>query len=622
MNSHYLRPGALILLLVSIYVLFIQYELQLHIFFIRSLQFDHFVYSFVIRYRSGPQIFYLLSLIFLRLSKTVIAEAKVNKIQIGTSILVFPLLILFLKIQQLKVDIFSLADPLTAISIGIIFLKFRLPHVLTTKETAGFVNPDLWLENESSFNWITNTGYINVLNPYQGMLIVGGAGSGKTYSLIEEIIRQAIKKGYTGFIYDYKYPELSNFVYATMTEIKGHKLHYYHLNFSDISRTHRINPIQPANLPVSAFAAEYASVILKNLKKEWVTHADFWADNAIAYLKAIIWYLKKHKPAYCSLPHVISLCMVDYPVILSLLSRDPECKAMVASLITAYNENAGSQVAGCISSLQTPIDKLNNPHIFWVLSGNDCDLDLNNPDHPAILTIGNNPQLAETISPVISLIASVIMKKMNQKNRLKGIFLLDEAPTLYIPDLKNLPNTGRSNKICTVYCCQDFSQMNVLYGADEARALRASLANQFIGLVNDVETAEITSRMFGHRQLEVKSLNASSASSEQSETNYTSGYSIQHQQKNLIEVNEIMTLETGMFIGKTTESKHAFFKGKPIISSKPNSAEVPAFKELLLASKATQADDLNLTTEKLLELNFRKIKNETEELIFDSYRRT
>ena len=641
-SSFQLRLIAFFLLFFSICTLFIQYEIKLDYYKITLLPADFYLSKLIIKHLLWPQFLYLTTLVIIVLSRPASSEDQHKKSSRLYMILIMPTIILFIFADNLKKSVYRFSDPVCIFCIGYFSLRLRLPAIFYGEPDFGIKNPASWHENEFSFNWKTGSGYINVLNPFQGILIVGAAGSGKTFSLIEEIIRQSLTKGYTGFIYDYKYPDLSNFVYSCIESFKRPDLNYYHINFSDITRTHRINPLHPDNLPVSAFAAEYAGVILKNLKKEWVTHADFWADNSIAYLKAIIWYLRKHAPEFCSLPHVICFCLHDYSVILTLLARDQECKAMISSLMTAFYENAGAQLAGCISSLQTPIDRLNNPLIFWVLSGNDCDLDLNNPAHPAILTIGNNPQLSATISPAISLVASVIMNKMNQKNKLKSIFLLDEAPTLYIPDLKNLPNTGRSNKICTVYCCQDFSQIDVLYGGDESRALRASLANQFIGLVNDTKTAEQTSRMFGQMEQKIKNINVSTGVTEKNDKNYSTGYSIQHQQKNLVEVNEIMTLETGMFIGKTTEAKNPFFKGKPILAPKPVCTETPVFKELniqavLIADNDRQIReiknilpsgnviDIKIETgyiEKLLAMNFQKIKNESEQLIFGPHRKT
>lgn len=605
-----IKPLSLTALFVSVYLLLLQYEQHLGLYLFPALPVDGFLIQMINHHALLPQGMYLLCILMhVLVRKPALQTGKARAVGL---IFLVPILILFLRALQLRTSLFIWIYPLSAAGLTLISLALRPGFLFKRPDSFGIANPGSWIESETGFNWKTNTGYINVVNPFQGILIVGGAGSGKTYTLIEEIISQAISKGYTGFIYDYKYPELSEFTYQ-MIRLKGKEGYcHYHINFMDMERTHRINPLHADNLPISAFAAEYASVIMKNLKREWVSHSDFWSDNAIAYLKAIIWYLRKHEPACCSLPHVIRLSLAEYPLVLEMLRRDPECRSMISSLLTAYTENAAAQIAGCVSSLQTPMDKLNSQLIFWVLSGNDSDLNLNDPQKPSILTIANNPQLHETISPVISLVASVVIKKMNQKNKIRSIFLLDEAPTLFIPDLKNLPNTGRSNQVCTVYCCQDFSQMNVLYGTEEAKAIRASLGNQFIGMVNDVETAEMVSRMFGQMEKQVKTINSSTGSNDNNDVNYSAGYSMQQQEKPLIRASEILTLETGVFIGKTTQLRHAFFKGKPLIRLKGAPGPVPKFKDLGL-----QAGPVNeLQISQVLELNFKKICNEADEILF------
>ncbi len=464
------------------------------------------------------------------------------------------------------------------------------------------------IENEVSFHWKTNKGYINILNPFQGIFIVGGAGSGKTYSIIQEIIIQAIQKDYTGFIYDYKYPELSEVIFEELQRKKSNRIMFYSVNFSDLSKSHRLNPIHPRNLPISLFAHEYAATILKNLKKEWVHKQDFWADNAIAYFKAIIWYLKKHAPQYCTLPHAIAIALKEYPEVLEMLSRDRECQGMISSLWTAYKENASAQLAGCVSSLQNPLDRLNNPNLFWILSGDEISLDLNDPLNPAILTIGNQASLSESLNPIISLVASVVMKNLNQRGKLKSIFLLDEAPTLYLPNLKDLPNTGRSNMVATIYCCQDYSQMDLMYGHEEAKVIRASLGNQFLGMVNDLETANQISKVFGKEDRIIQSQNHGSSFSASQEINYNSGYSYHHQEREVLKPNAALYFTPGFFVGKVTSSKNPFFSGSFIISQRTDQKKIPEFNNALGYLKENSSS--------LIQWNYERIFQEAQEIIY------
>jgi len=478
------------------------------------------------------------------------------------------------------------------------------------------------MENESSFHWKTESGNINIVNPFQGILIVGGAGSGKTYSLIQEIIAQSFKKGYTGFIYDFKYPELTEFTYQCFLENPFSKLKFYTVNFLEPEKSHRINPLHPRNIPISVFANEFATVILKNLKKEWVNKQDFWADNAISYLKAIIWFLRKHEPHSCTLPHVIAMALKEYSWVLEVLGQDLECKSMISSLWTAFRENAQSQIAGCISSVQNPIDKLNSPEIFWVLTGDEAPLNLNSPENPAILTIGNNASIQESLNPIISLISSVIIKNLNQKGKLKSIFLLDEAPTLFIPNLKDLPNTGRSNRISTIYCCQDYSQMELMYGKEESRVLRASLGNQFFGMVNDIETAVQISRVFGKENEMNQSKTLSSSYSATQSAQSSTGYSYSYIQKEILKPNAALYFNTGFFVGKLTEAKKPFFAGKPIIPKRKDPKPLPEFKKLSFVENPYPKLESNLWNPQqnsfttVIDWNYKRVFWEVDEILF------
>jgi len=484
--------------------------------------------------------------------------------------------------------------------------------------------------NQNSFHWKTENGWINIRQPFQGILLVGGPGSGKTYSIVQEIIHQSIQKEYTGFIYDFKYPELTEFTHGCLMHHKAKAVQFYTVNFTDPSKSHRINPLHPNNLPISLFANEYAGIILKNLKKEWVGKQDFWADNAIAYFKSIIWYLKKHEPQYCTLPHALALALLDYPLVLELLSKDQECRTMISSLWTAYKENASAQIAGCISSLQNPLDKLNNPNIFWVLTGNEVPMALNDPNFPSLLCIGNSFSLSDSLNPVISLIASVVMKNCNVRGRRKSIFLLDEAPTLYIPNLKDLPNTGRSNLISTIYCCQDFSQMDFQYGKEESKMIRSSLGNQFYGMVNDYETAFQISQIFGKEDYTMGHKNSSTSYSNLSEPNSSFGISYSSREKEILKPNAALGFKTGYFVGKMTGGKFPNFCGKPIIVHRPLSEPTPELRNFTLSSNTDPIgkEDLlkslepnlrpyeQISFQAVIEWNYRKVFYEAEEFLF------
>lgn len=343
-------------------------------------------------------------------------------------------------------------------------------------------------------------------NPFRGVLIVGGAGSGKTHTFVKNIIEQGADLGFSGIIYDYKYPSLSKMWY-NLDKTYSSKTKNYIINFEDPQQSHRVNPLHPNYLKSVAYAEEYATAIINNLMPETIKKPDFWSRSAIALLQASIWYFKEHYPEKCNLPNVVTFIQQPTKIVLSTLREDELCAQLVSSILTAFDNKAEGQLSGTVGTLQIALNKINTPEIAYILSGNDFSLDLNDPNDPKMLCLGNSPQMQETYGPVISLICTVALKMMNQDNKHHSMLLLDEAPTLYIPKLENVPATGRERKIAVIYIAQDISQIVDRYGKEKKDIIIANLANQFWGRVSHHETAEYISKLFGKHEVTRTSYN-------------------------------------------------------------------------------------------------------------------
>lgn len=425
-------------------------------------------------------------------------------------------------------------------------------------------------ENEYSFNWRSkDEGYVNILNPFQGIAVWGSAGAGKSFGCIEPIIETMITKNYTGLVYDFKAPTLTKYVLDSFVHfgsvpakkdadgkwtepqsLAADRRKMWVVDFNDILRSHRVNPIHPDYMVSSSFANELALSVFKNLEPESIEKKDFFMKSGTAYLKAIFWFLREEAPEICTLPHAIAISLMDYEKVLAMLKTNEDCTGMIASIAVADKKNAEGQLAGVIASLQVPIDGLNSPEIAWVLSGNDFNLNLNDPENPGILCLGNNPQLKDTYGPVASLVATTVMKLVNTPGRQQFAFLLDEGPTFFIPNLHILPSTGRSNLIATIFCGQDLSQLDGLYGEKEARMLLANLSNVMAGTTGDPKSAERMVQMIGKRQKE--KLSISSGKNIGDSFSMNKGDNLTTEKDDLITVDELMNLETGRVVGKVT----------------------------------------------------------------------
>ena len=411
-------------------------------------------------------------------------------------------------------------------------------------------------EDKDSLNFKTSAGVINLANPFRGIYIQGGAGSGKSASIFEPIIKQIAEQEYTGILYDFKSPELTEKVRASYLDSI---VEFRNIDFKNAHQSDRINPISPNYLSKSVIALEYSQTLVNNLIPESIKKADFWSNTTKMILSGVIWWLKEEHPKYCTIPHAISLLLhTDTKTLLEEVSKNYEAGGMVATLRQSFEKEAGNQTAGILSTIQTAIAQLNSKDVFWILSGNNVDLNLNNPQKPTFLCLGNDSTLPQVYAPVISLIISVAMRQMNKPNQQKSVVLLDEAPTIYIPNIEQIPATARSNKIATIFGVQDFSQLVDNYGQDKAQIILANLGNQFFGRVTNGKTAEMVKNLFSKEDRIFINKNTGTGTGGtivHTQSNQSKGKSETIQERDRVKVSDLINLEPGEFYGIIAEGK-------------------------------------------------------------------
>ncbi|KUG09208.1 TraM recognition domain-containing protein [Solirubrum puertoriconensis] len=399
-------------------------------------------------------------------------------------------------------------------------------------------------------------------NPFRGTFIAGGAGSGKSKSIIEPIIQQAGRAGLTGVVYDFKFPTLAQEVagsYGTGA------VRPYFVNFTDLRRSHRVNPLAPALLSTASFAREAAATILLNLDAKAAQQRNFWVQSGEVLLAGCIWYLRRNHPEHCHLPAAVSLILEsDAAQLLATLQQDEEVRGLVASIASASKSE--NTLAGVFSTIQNYLAVLNTPEVFWVMSGDQVPLDLNHPETPGVLVVGNDPALSSTFSPLAALIVATAVKRLNQQGRLPSLVLLDEAPTLFIPNFAQLPATARSNQVATVYAVQDVAQMEALTSRQEAEMILANLGNQFWGRTTNTATAERVSKLFGKMDktyyATTKGRSKSSPLNIFKPSTHTTSTSTSAsiQQRDRLEAQQVMRFDVGEFAGLVVESRRPEFR--------------------------------------------------------------
>lgn len=148
-------------------------------------------------------------------------------------------------------------------------------------------------------------GWINIINPFRGTIVLGTPGSGKSFGVIDPFIRQHSAKGFAMMVYDFKYPALAKTLfYQFCKNRKAGKLPpncgFRTVNFTDVEYSNRINPIQRKYIPDLAAASETAATLLASLNKGGGDKKGgseaFFTNSAENFLAAIIYFFVNFHP--------------------------------------------------------------------------------------------------------------------------------------------------------------------------------------------------------------------------------------------------------------------------------------------------------------------------------------
>ena len=507
-------------------------------------------------------------------------------------------------------------------------LKHNLMDDVFNNENESFMQETRYMENEYSVNLPTrfyykkkwNNGWINVVNPFRATIVLGTPGSGKSYAVVNSFIKQQIEKGYSMYVYDFKFPDLSMIAYNHLiNHLDGYKIKpkFYVINFDDPRRSHRCNPIHPDFMTDISDAYESAYTIMLNLNKTWVQkQGDFFVESPIILFAAIIWYLRIYQDGkYCTFPHAIELLNRKYEDVFPILTSYPELENYLSPFMDAWQGGAMEQLQGQIASAKIPLSRMISPQLYWVMTGDEFTLDINNPEEPKILCVGNNPDRQNIYGAALGLYNSRIVKLINKKGMLKSSVIIDELPTIYFKGLDNLIATARSNKVAVCLGFQDFSQLTRDYGDKEAKVVMNTVGNIFSGQVVG-ETAKTLSERFGKvlQKRQSISINRQDVST-----------SINTQMDALIPPSKISGLTQGMFVGSVSDNfderiEQKIFHAEIVIDNAQVAAETKRYKPIPIITDFTDTEGNDRMREKIQE-NYNRIKAEVKQIVKDELER-
>ena len=503
-------------------------------------------------------------------------------------------------------------------------LKHNLMEDVFDNENESFMQETKLMENEYSVNLPTRfyykkkwqRGWINVVNPFRATIVLGTPGSGKSFAVVNNYIKQQIEKGYSMYIYDFKFSDLSTIAYNhMMNHQNGYKVkpQFYVINFDDPRRSHRCNPIHPDFMSDISDAYESAYTIMLNLNKTWVQkQGDFFVESPIILFAAIIWYLRIYKNGkFCTFPHAIELLNRRYEDVFPILTSYPELENYLSPFMDAWQGGAMEQLAGQIASAKIPLSRMISPQLYWVMSASEFTLDINNPEEPKILCVGNNPDRQNIYGAALGLYNSRIVKLINKKGQLKSSVIIDELPTIYFKGLDNLIATARSNKVAVCLGFQDFSQLVRDYGDKEAKVVINTVGNIFSRQVVG-ETAKTLSEHFGKvlQKRQSISINRQDVST-----------SINTQMDSLIPPSKISGLTQGMFVGSVSDNfneriEQKIFHAEIVVDTEKVKREECRYQKLPIINDFLDADG-NDCMKQTIQDNYNQIKEDVKQIVKD-----
>ncbi|MDR3653364.1 MAG: conjugal transfer protein MobC [Paludibacter sp.] len=507
-------------------------------------------------------------------------------------------------------------------------LKNNLMDDVFNNKNESFMQEIRLMENEYSVNlptkfWYQNKqfdGWINIVNPFRATAVLGTPGSGKSYAVINNFIKQQIEKGFAMYIYDFKFDDLSTIAYNHLLKHRDKynvSPKFYVINFDNPRKSHRCNPINPEFMTDISDAYESAYTIMLNLNRTWIQkQGDFFVESPIILLAAIIWYLKIYKGGiYCTFPHAIEFLNKRYADTFTILTSYPELENYLSPFMDAWEGGAQDQLQGQIASAKIPLSRMISPQLYWVMTGDDFSLDINNPDEPKILCVGNNPDRQNIYSAALGLYNSRIVKLINKKGQLKSSVIIDELPTIYFRGLDNLIATARSNKVAVCLGFQDYSQLIRDYGDKEAKVIQNTVGNIFSGQVVG-ETAKNLSERFGKVLQKRQSLTIN---------RQDKSTSISTQMDSLIPASKISNLSQGMFVGAVSDNfeeriEQKIFHAEIVVDNAKVAAETKGYKLIPEIASFVDSDGIDIQKQ-IIDENYHRIKQEVAQIITDEMER-
>ena len=393
---------------------------------------------------------------------------------------------------------------------GIIYLMapFKMPFFVLSNSLSYPVSflMSLLLKRKDSKKIILKGNKPSLIsNVFEGILVTGAAGSGKTTTIIYRILEHYARYNFTGIIYDYKDFELTEIAYGLY---KNSKIPFKCICFSDLSRSTRINPIAPCYIENEDTIRSFFQIIYENVLGRNTQGNPFFKHSAISAISALTWKIYEEDPQHCNIPFIVGLfTRKKIEDLADMIASNIRAKSLGSTFLDALAHP--ETISNIKASITNFLSFFLTPEKFFILGEDRLNLRINHKDSPCVLSIVNNPSYEVIQSPILASIIGVILKQMAYRDRMDSFLLLDEAPTLALENVSRIPATMRSYNVSTLYCIQDKTLSDELQGESTTRAILANLSSMYVGRCNDYISARMYENLSSLMKEKQKSINQS-----------------------------------------------------------------------------------------------------------------
>lgn len=395
--------------------------------------------------------------------------------------------------------------------------------------------------------------YLKFYYHYANFLVYGGAGSGKTKSIGKWLLEEYIRLGFAGFIYDFKDVDYTRTAYNLIKKY-NYKGEFYYINFDKLDYSYRFNPLK--NVSDRTVLMQLMEDMLLSMQAKDAKQ-DEWFAGGLGILRGVAYRLFDEYREYCTIPHILSLIMNASQ---DKLTRFLEMNTIAEMMSGAFLKAKGSEKtqASYLSTLCNQISTMaTDENISWVLSGDDFDFNLIDPEHPKMFAVSNNFAKNSVYSPVIAMLLSISSRQFTMQNKVPFVYFLDEMTTVKIKNFETLPSVLREYKAAFVLLTQSGAKLENLYGKLDRSSVEANFGNMFLGRTKDVEALKYYPLFFGKEEKERRSRSAGKSGSSSN-----SSVTISSQKEDVYQGKDFSELEPGEFIGSATRANVKEFKAK------------------------------------------------------------